>query len=200
MIFGLPSKAIRRVAFLTIVGAATVSSAMAAPDAVAGKAKAQSCMGCHGESGIASTPGVPHLAAQPPLSIFYQLVQFREQRRKGGGMETIASSLSDQDMRDIGAFYAALPAPPMMEVHTEKITDGQRISKQNYCQSCHGANLQGQKHVPRIAGQVSDYVVRQLKNLRSGARADMDGTMGSAARGLTDEDIEALAAYAKSLN
>ena len=199
MIFNLGSKAIRRMAFLTLVGGTFASSVLAAADVVAGKAKAQVCAACHGEAGIASLPGVPHLAAQPPLSIFYQLVQFREQRRKGGNMELMAEPLSDQDMRDIGAFYAALPAPPKGEAIAEKVAEGERLSKLNYCQSCHGSNLQGQKHVPRIAGQASDYVVLQLKNLRSGARADMDGTMGSAARSLSDADIDALAAFAKSL-
>jgi cytochrome c553 len=59
--------------------------------------------------------------------------------------------------------------------------------------------LQGQKHIARLAGQSPEYLVTQLKNIRSGSRVDMDGTMGSAARGLSDEDIEALAAYSASL-
>jgi cytochrome c553 len=50
-----------------------------------------------------------------------------------------------------------------------------------------------------LAGQSKEYLVTQLKNIRSGARIDMDGTMGSAARGLSDEDIDALATYAASL-
>lgn len=58
----------------------------------------------------------------------------------------------------------------------------------------------GQKHIARLADPSPEYLVTQLKNIRSGARVDMDGTMGSAARGLSDEDIEALAAYAASLN
>jgi len=53
--------------------------------------------------------------------------------------------------------------------------------------------------VPRLAGQSSEYVVNQLRHLRSGERADMDGTMASAARSLTDEEIEAMAAYTRSL-
>ncbi len=174
------------------------STATAGPDAVAGKAKSQICSACHGEAGIAVVPGVPHLAAQPYLSVFYQLVQFREQRRLGGGMEALVATLSDQDMRDIGAHYASLPAPPAGQALAEKITAGAQISRQSFCQSCHGENLQGQKHVPRIAGQSADYLTLQLKNLRSGARADMDGTMGSAARALSDADIDALAAFASA--
>jgi len=115
-------------------------------------------------------------------------------------MEAIAATLSEQDMRDIAAHYASMPAPaPVAGGQPEKIARGQQIAQQQYCSSCHGAQLQGQKHVPRLSGQSSEYFVAQLRNLRSGARADMDGTMASAARSLTDEEIEAMAAYARSL-
>ncbi len=198
MMFTHRLKAIQGVAFfLTLL---SCSHSWAAPDAVAGKVKALVCTACHGDGGVSSLPGFPHLAAQPLLSIFYQLLQFRDQRRKGGGMEAIAATLSEQDMRDIAAYYAALQAPPPVAGgSTDKITLGQQIAQQQYCSSCHGAQLQGQKHVPRLAGQSSEYFVSQLRNLRSGARADMDGTMISAARSLTDEEIEAMAVYARSL-
>ena len=196
--FKLASKAIQGMAFFLILLSGTPASA--APDAVAGKEKAQLCAACHGEQGVSSIAGTPHLAAQPQLSIFYQLLQFRDQRRKGGGMEAIASTLSEQDMRDIAAHYAAQPAPaPHAGGDAQKIVRGQQIAQQQYCSSCHGAQLQGQKHVPRLSGQSTEYFVTQLRNLRSGARADMDGTMASAARSLTDEEIEAMAVYARSL-
>lgn len=192
------SKAIPGMAFFTL--ALSTSLAWAAPDAVAGKAKAQVCVACHGEQGVSGIAGIPHLAAQPALSVFYQLLQFREQRRKGGGMEVTVANLSDADMRDIAAHYAALPAPPAQAGgDAAKIAKGQVIAQQQFCSSCHGAKLQGQKHVPRLSGQSSEYFITQLRNLRSGARADMDGTMGSAARSLTDEEIEAMAVYAASL-
>ena len=192
------SKAIQGMAFFLILLSGIPASA--APDAVAGKEKAQLCAACHGAQGVSSIPGTPHLAAQPQLSIFYQLLQFRDQRRKGGGMEAIASTLSEQDMRDIAAHYAALPAPaPQAGGDADKIARGQQIAQQQYCSSCHGAQLQGQKHVPRLSGQSTEYFVTQLRNLRSGVRADMDGTMASAARSLTDEEIEAMAVYARSL-
>jgi cytochrome c553 len=192
------SKAIQGMAFF--FAALAVPQTWAAPDAVAGKAKAQLCAACHGENGVSAMTDTPHLAAQPPLSIFYQLLQFRDQRRKGGGMEAIATTLTEQDMRDIAAHYATLPAPAAQAGgDAQKIARGQQIAQQQYCSSCHGAQLQGQKHVPRLSGQSHTYFVTQLRNLRSGARADMDGTMASAARSLTDEEIEAMAAYARSL-
>ena len=193
------TKAILVVAFFNALLASAVVNA-APPDAIAGKAKAQTCFACHSENGISISPDIPNLAAQPPLSITYQLIQFRGQQRKGGGMEAITMALSDQDMRDIAAYYSALPAPPAKPGNTDKILKGQQIAGTQYCNSCHGPQLQGQKHIARLAGQSPEYVTTQLKNIRSGVRIDMDGTMGSAARGLSDEDIEVLATYAASLN
>ncbi|QWE19007.1 c-type cytochrome [Polynucleobacter corsicus] len=193
------TKAILGVAFFTSL-ILSVNVSAAPPDAVAGKVKAQTCLACHGENGIGISPEIPNLAAQPALSITYQLIQFRGQQRKGGAMEALAMPLSDQDMRDIAAYYSVLPPPPAKSGNTDKIAKGQQIAGAQYCNSCHGAQLQGQKHIARLAGQSHEYIVAQLKNIRSGSRIDMDGTMGSAARGLSDDDIEALAAYAASLN
>lgn len=192
-------KAIIAMAFI-YVGVLFPLQALAAPDALAGKAKSQTCFACHGADGIGISANIPHIAAQPPLSLFYQLVQYREGMRKGGGMEVFAKSLSDGDIRDIAAYFSALPPPPAKAGDAVKIALGQKLSQQNYCNSCHAPQLQGQKQVPRLAGQSIEYAVTQLRNIRSGSRVDMDGTMGSAARGLSDEDIEVLAAYAASLN
>jgi mono/diheme cytochrome c family protein len=78
-------KAILVMAFINICSLISLQ-ALAAPDAASGKAKSQTCFACHGVDGIGSSPNIPHIAAQPPLSIFYQLVMFREGMRKGGGM------------------------------------------------------------------------------------------------------------------
>ena len=192
-------KAIVAMAFFNIYGLISWQ-VLAAPDAVLGKTKSQTCFACHGADGIGITPSIPNIAAQPPLSLFYQLVQFREGMRKGGGMEALAKPLSDDDIRDIAAYFSVLPPPEAKVGDAAKLAVGQKITQQNYCNSCHAPKLQGQKQVPRLAGQSVEYFVAQLRNIRSGARVDMDGTMGSAARGLSDEDIEALAAYSASLN
>ena len=188
--------AILVVAFFT-AGVSAVNAAP--PDAVAGKAKAQMCFSCHGENGLSISVDIPNLAAQPILSTTYQLIQYRNQQRKGGRMEEIAANLSDQDIRDIAAYYDALPPPPAKIGNVEKITKGATISSAQYCNSCHGGQLQGQKHIARLAGQSTDYLKTQLRNIRSGTRVDMDGTMGSVARGLSDDDIDVLAVYAASL-
>lgn len=192
------TKAIFWVAFFNMLLGATGAIA-APPDAIAGKAKAQVCSACHGDNGLSASADIPNLAAQPPLSITYQLIQFRGEQRKGGGMEAITQALNDQDIRNISAYFAALPPPPAKSGNAEKISKGGQIAGTQYCNSCHGPQLQGQKHIARLAGQSPEYVITQLKAIRSGSRIDMDGTMGSAARGLSDDDIDSLAAYAVSL-
>jgi cytochrome c553 len=173
----------------------------AAPaDAQAGAIKAAACAACHGAQGQATQALTPSLAAQPALSTVYQLIQFREKRRLSPPMNALTEGLSDQDMKDIAAHFAALPAPPGVPVaDPQKAADGQRVAQAQFCTSCHAAGLKGQKHIARLAGQQADYLRAQMQNLKSGARADIDGTMASAAQGLSAADIEALAEYAASL-
>jgi cytochrome c553 len=173
----------------------------AAPaDAQAGAVKAAACAACHGAQGVTTQALTPSLAAQPALSLVYQLIQFRERRRVSPVMNALSEGLSDQDMKDMAAYFAALPAPAgAPSADTQKLADGQRVAQTQFCTSCHAAGLKGQKHIARLAGQQADYLRVQMQNLKSGARADIDGTMASAAQGLSAADIDAVAEYAASL-
>ena len=86
------------------------SSARAA-DIAAGKEKAELCVGCHGEGGISQMENIPSLAAQPDLFIQWQLVFFRAGTRKNEQMQPIVEQLNNEDIRNLGAYYASL-APP----------------------------------------------------------------------------------------
>jgi cytochrome c553 len=181
--------------------AAWASSVAGAPaDPVAGAAKAEVCRTCHGAAGVSSDPAIPSLAGQPPLSIVYQLIQFREKRRVAPDMNVVAAPLSDQDMKDLAAHFAAqAPAPGLPPGDPAQREAGRQIAQSQHCHSCHMPGLEGQKHIPRLAGQPVAYLRTQLLNLKSGARADIDGTMASAAQVLSVADIEAVAVYAASL-
>jgi cytochrome c553 len=190
---------------MTVVGMAgllcAAGATQAAPaDAQAGATKAAACAACHGAQGVATQALTPSLAAQPALSTVYQLIQFRDKRRLSPTKTVLAEGLSDQDMKDLAAYFAALPPPPAVpSSDTQKLADGQRVAQAQFCTSCHAEGLKGQKHIARLAGQQADYLRVQMQNLKSGARADIDGTMASAAQGLSAADIDALAAYAASL-
>jgi cytochrome c553 len=171
-----------------------------AADAEAGKRKAEACNVCHGPDGNSPTAAFPSLAAQPPLYVYYQLLQFRNVQRKDPVMTAVAEKLSDADMKDIAAYYESQPAKvPTKALEPAQIDAGKDIAARNYCGSCHMPNYVGQKHIPRLAGQHYEYLVKELRGFKTGARPDIDGTMASAAQPLSDKDITDMAAYLAGL-
>jgi len=67
------------------------------------------CAACHGESGIATAPGIPHLAAQNREYLAAALRQYRSGERTAQAMRAVAGSLSDADIDALAAWYAAQP-------------------------------------------------------------------------------------------
>src|SRR5260370_14577559 len=97
------------------MGAAAVALLLAAAvapaaDPEAGRRKAQVCAACHGPDGNATIPGTPSLAGQPVFFTHWQLIKYRDGRRKDPQMSPLAEKLDDADMADLAAFYAAQPA------------------------------------------------------------------------------------------
>lgn len=80
----------------------------AAQDPAAGRAKAQACAVCHGPAGISTTPDAPHLAGQPAIYVAAQLRAYRSGARKHEVMAVMAKPLSDADIADLAAWYAAI--------------------------------------------------------------------------------------------
>src|ERR1700755_2863823 len=80
-----------------------------AADIAAGKEKAELCVGCHGEGGISQMENIPSLAAQPDPFIQWQLVFFRAGTRKNEQMQPIVEQLTNDDIRNLGAYFASLP-------------------------------------------------------------------------------------------
>ena len=148
-----------------------------AADAEAGKRKAEACGACHGIDGNSASPEFPSLAAQPPLYVFYQLLNFRDGRRKSDVMVPFAAKLSDEDMKDIAEYFAAQKARAAQDVDAAVVAAGKAVEARNHCGSCHIPDFTGQKHIPRLAGQHREYLVRSLKGYRGNTRADLDGMM-----------------------
>src|SRR6266540_5209868 len=124
----------RRILHLILVIGAL--SAVAVPmqgraaDIEAGRRKAEVCVPCHGENGNSTIPTVPSLAGQQPLYLYYQLIQFREERRKDPQMSPFAANLSDADMQDIAAYFAAQKpvVSQSSEPDPQKVAAGKRAS------------------------------------------------------------------------
>src|SRR5262245_29701805 len=72
-------------------------------DAEAGRTKARVCAACHGPDGNAKAPGMPSLAGQPTMYTHWQLIKFRDGRRKNDQMTQFVAKLTDEDMADLAA-------------------------------------------------------------------------------------------------
>jgi len=195
-------------ALLLAILIAPSGAVLSAGDAAAGKQKAASCAGCHGQDGAGIAPDQPNLAAQHAGYLAKQLRDFKSGERKNAIMAGMSAGLSDQDMEDIGAYYAKMPAIAGV-AGKENLQRGEDIYRGGIadagiaaCSGCHGANGAGNPAAgfPALAGQKSAYVVMQLKSFRSKERAnDPNAMMRSLALRLTDEEIDAVANYISGL-
>lgn len=102
----------RRCTFAAVVIAAILGgSATAAADASKGLAKSAICASCHGPAGISPVPDYPNIAGQNPLYLEYALRRYRAGDRRGdqaGMMFTVTQALTDADITNLAAYYAAL--------------------------------------------------------------------------------------------
>src|SRR5436305_12419000 len=100
----------RNALIATLCAAVLCCTSARAADSAA-KEKAELCVGCHGEGGVSQTENIPSLAAQPDQFIQWQLVFFRAGTRKNEQMQPIVEQLNNDDIRNLGAYFAQL-APP----------------------------------------------------------------------------------------
>ena len=189
-----------RIALVAIMLAAAIAciSPLRAADIAAGKAKAELCVGCHGENGISQMENMPSLAAQPDLFIQWQLVFFRAGTRKNEQMQPIVEQLSNEDIRNLGAYFASLEPPKAAKPddNPDLSKKGAQAAVGRRCASCHLDTYAGTKAVARVAGQREDYLLKALRDYKSGARSGgAMAAMAEVAFPLSEEEIDALAHY-----
>ncbi|WP_375414276.1 c-type cytochrome [uncultured Bradyrhizobium sp.] len=179
---------------LTAVCAASAHAA----DVAAGKQKAELCVGCHGEGGISQTENIPSLAAQPDQFIQWQLVFFRAGTRKNEQMQPIVEQLNNDDIRNLGAYFASLAPPKNSDPDDDPDLSkkGAQAAAGRRCASCHTESYAGTKAVARIAGQREEYLLKALHDYKSGLRSGGGmAAMADVAYPLHEEEIVALAHY-----
>ena len=181
----------------SLLAAMTICGSAHAADVAAGKAKAELCVGCHGENGISQIENIPSLAAQPDMFIQWQLVFYRAGARKNEQMQPIVEQLNNEDIRNLGAYFASLaPAKAKPDENPDMSRKGAQAAAGRRCASCHTDNYAGGKAVPRVAGQRQDYLLKALHDYKSGVRSGGGmAAMASVAFSLSEEEIEALAHY-----
>ncbi len=180
-------------------------------DAEAGKAKSATCAACHGAQGISAIPLNPNLAGQVPGYISAQLADFKAGIRKNAIMLGQSINLSQEDMDDLDAYYASLPAQVSSTLSEEdlKLAEaGEKIYRGGYqergisaCMSCHGPSGHGiPKNYPRVSAQHKEYLEQQLLAYKKGERVGYNGIMYDIAFGLSEQQIKELSAYMAGLN
>ncbi len=188
---------------------ATMTSAIAAGNASAGKSKAAVCAACHGADGNSPSDMFPKLAGQGEGYLVKQLQQFKNGERNNAVMAPMVAALTDQDMEDLAAYFASNTMTPgavsedLVEAGQQLFRAGNKASGVPACMACHGptgAGLPAAKW-PALAGQHAAYVEAQLKSFSTGARNnDPNSMMRDTASKMTADEMKAVAAYVAGLH
>ena len=159
--------------------------------------KLAACLACHGTDGQSQTENVPSLGAQQPQYTVIQLFLFREKMNIAGPMNDMAKGLSDDDLQAIAAALAVLPAPrpPTDLGDPARLDRGRALVEQNHCNVCHRPDFSGQNNVPRVADQREEYLLKTLRDYKSGARHGYDATMAEVLQPLSDVQLVELSYY-----
>ena len=207
--------AIRRAALgLSLLASATAFSAAAqtVPDPAKGQTDAALCAACHQADGsgmnIPNADSWPRLAGLDADYMVQQLQDFKSGKRQNASMQPFAQMLDEQQMINISAWFASLPAPVLASnadsYSAEQLARGEQLAIigdwDNYivpCSSCHGPDNLGAGTVfPAIAGQHFGYIRDQLQNWQQEQRDnDPQQLMAAIAKRMTNDDIQAVAAW-----
>jgi cytochrome c553 len=165
-------------------------------DAQRGKAISYTCLGCHGIDGYRNAYpnySVPKLEGQNPQYLSAALHGYRDGDRAHLTMHDQASTLSDQDIADIAAYFSGTP----LKATGTPPADIPKAAE--LCSSCHGPSGVAVAVIyPSLAGQHEDYIERALEEYQKGGRNNP--VMKTFAANLKPEDIVAIAHYFAGLN
>ena len=203
--------------------AADESPLMAKGDPEAGKAASQTCVACHGTDGNSPQGMWPNLGGQHAGYLYQQLKAFKAgDRRYNAQMAGMVAGLSDQDMRDLAAYYASQPKKVMGAQDEALVEQGRKIYLGGIphkgvaaCVACHGPRGKGNPAAdyPQVSGQWAQYLATQLRYFRAGhgydpeegvsaeQRAnDANGMMRNLAAEMSDREIRAVSEYMAGLH
>lgn len=185
-------------------------SAQAATEVPAKKTAEQTvntvCAACHAPDGNSVITLNPKLAGQHPEYLQKQLTEFKSGKRANAVMSGMASALSDEEIKDLAAYFAGKKLNLGQAAKNGAGSLGEKIYRGGIaannvpaCAGCHGPNGAGlPKQFPRLGGQHADYTLAQLKTFRSGERANAPMMMAISAK-MTDAEMAAVADYIQGL-
>jgi cytochrome c553 len=188
--------------------AAEAHTPAAKPDPAKGQVTATTiCSACHTSDGTRGSPANPILQGQHPEYLTKQLIEFKSGKRDNAIMKGMASTLSEDDMKNVAAYFAGKVAKPGFAKNKDLVALGEKIYRGGIaersvpaCAGCHsptGAGIPAQ--YPRMAGQHADYTEAQLVAFRGGVRKNSAQMTGVAAK-MNDREIKAVADYIAGLH
>jgi cytochrome c553 len=192
----------------SVAFAADAAKPAAKPDLAKGQATSTNvCAACHTNDGSRGSPANPIIQGQHPEYLVKQLSEFKAGKRVSPIMQGMAAALSDDDMKNVAAFYAGKQAKPGFAKNKEFVELGEKIYRGGIadrsvpaCAGCHSPNGAGiPAQYPRLAGQHADYTEAQLVAFRSGTRKNSVPMTGVAAK-MNDREIKAVADYIAGLH
>ena len=206
----------KRFTLLALALAAGAVTAAPKADVAKGKEIANNvCAACHAADGNSGIAMYPKVSAQHEAYIFQQTMDIKEGKRTHGSaaaMKPLVMGLSEQDIRDVSAFYAKQQAKPGETNPKENAELGAKIfrggiadKKVPACMSCHGPSGAGMPGggadiiaYPRIGGQHKAYIVAQMQAYQSGQREN--AMMQDIAKRMSAEELEAVGNFIQGLH
>jgi cytochrome c553 len=159
------------------------------------------CLGCHGR-GQSESENVPSLGAQPAPYTVIQLFMFREKIRVTEPMNEMAKQLSDNDLQSVADLIEKqlAPQPPADPAETARVERARSLVEQNHCNVCHRPDFSGRNNVPRLADQREDYLLKAMREYKSGERRGYDASMAEVLQSVSDAQLVELAYYLARLH
>lgn len=186
---------------------ANETKAPAKPDLAKGQAIfSQTCSACHTADGTRGLSANPILQGQHPEYLAKQLTEFKSGKRKNAVMAGMVAALSDDDIRNVSAFYASKRAKDGAAKDKDLVALGEKIYRGGIsdrqipaCAGCHSQNGAGMSsQYPRVAGQHGEYTEAQLNAFRTGTRGNSPQMLAIAAK-MNDREIKAVSDYMAGL-
>ena len=172
------------------------------PDIIEGRRLAEvSCSRCHGATGISTTAGVPHIAAQRSPYLYAQLRAYLQGQRPQSAMTGAVKFLSDDALVKVAAYFgsldpakpAATPKPsPKAAAQKDPVLAGKAAAES--CGGCHGDNgVSKMPGSPSLVGFDPKYLVAAIGAYKSGQRKN--DLMKSLVAGMSDADAANVSLY-----
>jgi cytochrome c553 len=196
----IPLALASKIAFASVMAAYL---GISAPDAALADPIADTvatCAGCHGEQGIPIDKNIPVIWGQRREYLLKQLHDFKTGHRKNETMAAIVDPLTQDDMQALASYFAAQKWPKLDQPAPADDVKAKAYHAFNTlnCRGCHQEQFQGDYVRPSLRGQQQDYLVKTMKDFRSGERANFPA-MTALMRAIDEADIEPVAAYLASL-